>query len=260
MRRVGSAVLIAMAIVLSQAGVAQAHRLSIADADRAITRAIKAVAEGAGYDRAWADRCSRISGHKVGCTAFTKDWVSSMGALAKCRRDAEAAYRKPGSTKISVWLSGTVKCTYTYPQPPAACDDGADNDGDGKTDYPADPDCTSPDDDNEAAPLPAPDTQITEGPANGSTVQGTRFPDGTVLAFVDIDVAAVGGVDPFFECGEDGGAFNFCGVGQTWSTSLVYESEGPHSLQVRACSGWGSQEPVCDATPETRSFTVVASS
>lgn len=32
---------------------------------------------------------------------------------------------------------------------PAQCSDGEDNDGDGKTDYPEDPGCTSPDDDSE---------------------------------------------------------------------------------------------------------------
>ncbi|MGE5182730.1 MAG: hypothetical protein ACM31C_11735 [Acidobacteriota bacterium] len=38
----------------------------------------------------------------------------------------------------------------------AACSDGADNDNDGKKDYPLDPGCESPDDDNEADPGTAP--------------------------------------------------------------------------------------------------------
>jgi hypothetical protein len=38
---------------------------------------------------------------------------------------------------------------------PAACDDGADNDGDGKTDFPDDPGCTSAGDRSEIDPLPA---------------------------------------------------------------------------------------------------------
>jgi hypothetical protein len=43
------------------------------------------------------------------------------------------------------------------PPPPPACKDHQDNDGDGFYDYPADQDCTSPDDNNEgphAVPLP----------------------------------------------------------------------------------------------------------
>jgi hypothetical protein len=39
---------------------------------------------------------------------------------------------------------------------PAACNDGMDNDGDGKIDYPNDPGCTSPADDDETDPATAP--------------------------------------------------------------------------------------------------------
>lgn len=47
---------------------------------------------------------------------------------------------------------GVVTISVKVVDPPAQCSDGIDNDGDGKTDYPADPDCTSADDDSEAPP------------------------------------------------------------------------------------------------------------
>ncbi len=42
------------------------------------------------------------------------------------------------------------------PPPDPACSDGADNDGDGKTDFPADPGCTSAADDDETDPVEGP--------------------------------------------------------------------------------------------------------
>ena len=61
------------------------------------------------------------------------------------------------------------------PATAAACKDGGDNDSDGKTDYPNDPGCTSPDDTSEADPPPATDspqspgspTTTPPGPAGG---------------------------------------------------------------------------------------------
>jgi hypothetical protein len=47
-------------------------------------------------------------------------------------------------------------------RPPAACADGIDNDGDGKTDYPADPGCSGAADNTETEPLPPP-TVCTDG-------------------------------------------------------------------------------------------------
>ena len=259
MRRIPKLALSMTLLLLSQMGAATAHKLPIGDADRAVTRVIRLVAEGAGYDSAWADDCSRESPHRVACMARTRDWVPSLGATANCRRGALALYRDDSAKKIAVRLSKTVKCRYNYPTPPAECSDDADNDADGKIDYPADPDCTSPDDDSESAPLPAPDTQITDGPPDGATLQGVAFPDGTTIAFVNFGLSAVGGVDPFFECSVDGGAFTFCGTGTSWSTPIVFDGVGAHSFGARACSGWGSSSPVCDLTPETRSYQVVAS-
>jgi expansin len=47
----------------------------------------------------------------------------------------------------------------TPPPPPKACADGADNDGDGRVDYPADPGCSALDDNDETDTAPPPATQ-----------------------------------------------------------------------------------------------------
>jgi hypothetical protein len=48
------------------------------------------------------------------------------------------------------WSSPATSDPVWIPSPPPQCRDGDDNDGDGRTDHPADPGCTSPDDDSEA--------------------------------------------------------------------------------------------------------------
>ncbi len=50
------------------------------------------------------------------------------------------------------------------PAPRAACEDGADNDGDGRVDHPADPGCTSPSDDSETDPAPEVDPPAPPSP------------------------------------------------------------------------------------------------
>lgn len=50
--------------------------------------------------------------------------------------------------------------------PPPQCSDGIDNDGDGKTDHPADPGCTSPEDDDEKNPCPVCKPQCSDGKDN----------------------------------------------------------------------------------------------
>lgn len=57
--------------------------------------------------------------------------------------------------EIAVIVKGAIG-TYPPPVTPAQCADGADNDNDGKIDYPADPGCASASDDNEVDEPPAP--------------------------------------------------------------------------------------------------------
>ena len=54
----------------------------------------------------------------------------------------------------------------------AQCSDGIDNDGDGLIDFPADPDCTSPFDDNEGPHAPPPSTSTPPGGGGGSVWYG----------------------------------------------------------------------------------------
>src|SRR3989338_7094263 len=73
-----------------------------------------------------------------------------------------------------------------------ACSDGVDNDGDGKTDYSADPGCSSTSDNYETDPAPAPTPTPSSGgggggggggyiaPATGVTFSGRAYPKSTI--------------------------------------------------------------------------------
>ncbi len=67
---------------------------------------------------------------------------------------------------------GTFTGTESTPAPPPApvpqCRDGADNDGDGKIDFPADPGCSSPDDNDEWNAPPPPPTPAATCPVTAS--------------------------------------------------------------------------------------------
>jgi penicillin-binding protein 1A len=64
--------------------------------------------------------------------------------------------KKPKKKKKSQNVGGVVPTTPPPPPPPPptdpACSDGADNDGDGATDFPSDLGCTGPDDNDESGP------------------------------------------------------------------------------------------------------------
>ena len=62
--------------------------------------------------------------------------------------------------------------------PPAPqCSDGEDNDGDGRTDHPKDPGCSSPDDNNETNPAAPPARCTITGSARGEVIRGTAGDD-----------------------------------------------------------------------------------
>src|SRR5947208_12285659 len=58
-------------------------------------------------------------------------------------------------------------------------------------------------------PPPAPDTAITAGPDEGSTVIGT-ISGGTLGTNLFFDFSSIGGEDPYFECSLDGQPFERC--------------------------------------------------
>ena len=84
-----------------------------------------------------------------------------------------------------------------------ACSDGVDNDGDGKTDYSADPGCSSTSDNDETDPVPAPTPTPSSGggggggggggytaPATGVTFSGRAYPKSTITVLKDAQIAA----------------------------------------------------------------------
>ena len=99
--------------------------------------------------------------HNQGGTAFSMSanpgdqfrwWVHACNSQGGCSAPASG---------------GTITCT----PPPPLCSDGIDNDGDGLTDFPADPGCSGPTDNDEFdSPSPA---------CNGGIDIGIRMQDGT---------------------------------------------------------------------------------
>ncbi len=88
--------------------------------------------------------------------------------------------------------------------PPAQCADGIDNDGDGLIDYPSDPGCSGPGDDDETDPLVPPPTSSSGGGFFSSmrflfqasvTVSGFAFPFADISVLRDGVFASVGKAD-----------------------------------------------------------------
>lgn len=86
-----------------------------------------------------------------------------------------------------------------------ACSDGVDNDGDGKTDYSADPGCSSTSDNDETDPTPPPSTPSTPSsgggggggggggyiaPATAATFSGRAYPKSAITVLKDAQIAA----------------------------------------------------------------------
>ncbi len=63
-------------------------------------------------------------------------------------------FDKPDECAVRMDGDRTVTATFAQEVPPTECADDQDNDSDGFTDYPDDPDCTGPDDDDESSPPP----------------------------------------------------------------------------------------------------------
>ncbi len=75
-------------------------------------------------------------------------------------------------------LSASTTRTVTVQEEPAACMDENDNDGDNKTDYPADPGCTSPTDNDETDPVVVVDVCPNIGGTQESVPQGKVLVNG----------------------------------------------------------------------------------
>jgi hypothetical protein len=141
---------------------------------------------------------------------------------------------------------GSESTQYTLPgsrltlSPKPQCRDFADNDGDGQTDYPADPGCTGLQDTTES-PDPdttPPDTAVTAGPSGTTQATDASF------QFTSSEA------NSSFECRLDGLAWEVC-ASPKGHTGLAV---GQHTFEVRARDTAGNLDP----TPATYVWTVEA--
>lgn len=108
-----------------------------------------------------------------------------------CGTSYNYAVEAQNSTSTSPQATLTASTTACSPPPTSpACSDGADNDGDGKIDYPADPGCTSASDTDETdtTPPPPPGDQTTVTPSQFQTlaVAGAQLSNYHVTGSVSI--------------------------------------------------------------------------
>jgi hypothetical protein len=219
--RLSAAVLVAL---LALAPAASAHQLSLKRAKKAVAAVARELADADGLDRGFARNCKRVNRHKVRCDAVTQGFDSSVGADATCTRKAVASVRRGRSARrVTVKVRSGFNCKFDHG-----------NGGGGPN----------------VDPPPAPDTIITGGPAEGSTVQIPPY-SAPPQVFLQFQFQAVGGEDPVFECSVDGEAFEPCSSGGTHAFG-----PGPHTFRVRAVSIRLGAQAVPDPTPAQRSFTV----
>ncbi len=106
---------------------------------------------GADSDRVWQDALVDYLSAKGMTSAFYWSWNPNSGDTGGILQDDwNTVWQDKVDLLQRLWGQDSGN-------PPllAACQDGVDNDGDGLTDYPADPDCVSVDDNDESAPLPS---------------------------------------------------------------------------------------------------------
>lgn len=201
-------------VFLVAAGTASAHTLKV----RTAKKAIKQVTAEWYFDsdlsgRYWVDNCNRRSDHRVNCLAHIRGRNTALGATETCTRKGSATLR--GKT-VRASLGSKSTCKFNY--------------GDDEA-----PDVGTP---------PAPDTVITSGPEDGSTLNGADGP-------FSWEFQAIGGENPTFECSYDGGSWFPCSSGGNHGFE-----PGPHTFSVRALSTRLGAQQVPDPTPAARSFTV----
>lgn len=201
---------------------ASSHTLSVKKARSAIKHLTEDWYFDTDSEKYWVDNCRRRSDHRINCQAHIRGYNSALGATETCTRKASARLRRQ---KVKATLADETTCKFDY------------GDDDGEGGY------TPPE------PPPAPDTRITSGPAEGSTVSSPYSSAPVTFEFV-----AEGGEDPHFECSVDGAAFMACSSPTTYGYS-----PGPHTFQVRAVSIRLGTTATPDPTPASRSFTVVQS-
>jgi hypothetical protein len=115
---------------------------------------------------------------------------------------------------------------------PAACGDGVDNDGDGKSDYPNESGCVAADDPDETDPVPA--AQCADGLDNDG--------DGATDWPADTGCAAAGDADEFNvvvgECGPGVPVTEITGI---WSGTGQLMTSKPSEIESPTCAGLGGE-------------------
>ena len=118
--------------------------------------------------------------------------------------------------------------------PPKQCSDGQDNEGDGRTDYPRDPGCSSPTDDNESNPAPANPCTIT-GTGGNDVIRGTSGPD-VICAGAGNDVVYGRGGNDIIRGGEGNDVLRGGGGGDRLiggpGRDVLYGGEGTDALDT----------------------------
>jgi hypothetical protein len=133
---------------------------------------------------------------------FLNQWTDNNRACGTTYQYGVEAQDAAGNTSArSALTAATLACN----QPPAAaCADGQDNDGDGKTDYPNDPGCSSTADTDETDPAPPPTGTISSSQCaslasqSGTTIANVTINGGCTVTATNItfdNVTASGGIE-----------------------------------------------------------------
>jgi Ca2+-binding RTX toxin-like protein len=87
-------------------------------------------------------------------TSQVEGTTTVTGTLSGAATDCDEAANAPADRPDTTAGNCSDTATKTWGGPQTECNDGEDNDGDGLTDFPDDPQCSSETDDSEAGPIP----------------------------------------------------------------------------------------------------------
>ena len=143
----------------------------------------------------FATSCSSIPECAVGCCCWEDDQLQSdINFRGECDNIADSSFNSTITTvsQCSEWCDTTSGTDPTEPDP--ECNDGVDNDRDGKIDYPDDPGCTDTEDDDETDPnMQCQDGIDNDGDGDADSADSccSTYPD-KKENFCDIDECTVG--------------------------------------------------------------------
>lgn len=147
---------------------------------RATAEAYASCNAGSSKATAYATATAEVTVTGVGTSQAAADEDAQKKAEAALAEKMKAAKATAEAQAVAICeTGGTPIPGPPGPTPKAQCDDGLDNDGDGKIDYPADPGCTSKDDNDEwngTTPGPeAPTCTLTASPSSITSSQSSTL-------------------------------------------------------------------------------------